>query len=71
MRTGDRVASGVFDERAGFCEAVRSAGAEGEVGAGFGERSSESDAQAAGCAGQNGDPAVKSESVEDGHDFLS
>ena len=64
---GDRAASGVFDEGAGFCEAVRSAGAEGEVGAGFGERGSESDAQTAGCAGQDGDPAVESESVEDGH----
>ena len=62
---GDRAAAGVFDEGAGFCEAVRSAGAEGEVGAGLGERSSESDAQAAGCAGQDSDPAVESESVED------
>jgi hypothetical protein len=63
----DRAASGVFDEGACLFEAVRSAGAEGEVGAGFGERGSESDAKPAGCAGQDGDPAVESESVEDGH----
>ena len=63
---GQRLAAGALDQRRGVGQPVHAASAQRDVGAGLGERLRERDAQPAGGAGDDGDLAVESESVEDG-----
>ena len=58
--------AGALDQRRGVGQPVHAASAERDVGARLGERLGERDAQPAGGAGDDGDLAVESESVEDG-----
>ena len=62
-----RAAAGALHEGGGVGEAVDPPGAEREVRASLGQALRERDPQAAGGAGDDGDPAVEAEHVSDGH----
>ena len=76
IRVGDvgtdrqRVAAHRLHQRAGVGQSLLAPRAEHHVGARLGEGMGERDAEAAGRAGDDGDPVVESEAVEDG-DFSS
>ena len=63
----DGPSAGVFDKLAGARQPILSTRAECHVGAGLGQRDGEVDAEPAGCAGDDRDPIVDAEAIENCH----